>query len=185
MDKTAQGKKDTPENTVKSRTAGMLISQELFFSPDGATREFSLVLHDVQAYISGKYSVLITDGGTEEVKAQVKRYIAKYVQDYRLSVAGMTQVQLVDALYTEMAEFSFLTKYIFGAGIEEIDINAWNDIEVQYSSGIAKKLEERFDSPEHAINVVRRIPSEQLCLEAIFRIQKINLRRIKLQVHWN
>ncbi|WP_088224633.1 CpaF/VirB11 family protein [Desulfosporosinus sp. FKB] len=132
-------------------------NQGLFFSSDGAAREFGPVLHEVQEYISSKYAVLITDGGTEEVKAQIKRYITKYVQDYRIAVAGMSQEQLVDALYTEMAEFSFLTKYIFGAGIEEIDVNAWNDIEVQYSSGITKKLDEHFDSPEHAINVVRRM----------------------------
>lgn len=132
-------------------------NQELFFSPGGATREFNSVLQEVQEYITGKYATLITDGGTEEVKAQVKRYITKYVQDYRLAVAGMAQAQLVDALYTEMAEFSFLTKYIFGTGIEEIDVNAWNDVEVQYSSGVTKKLKERFDSPEHAVNVVRRM----------------------------
>jgi pilus assembly protein CpaF len=157
MDKVSHEDNDTSENQGRAMAASMLSNQELFFSPDGATREFNSVLRDVQAYISGKYAVLITDGGTEEVKAQVKRYITKYVQDYRLAVAGMTQLQLVDALYTEMAEFSFLTKYIFGAGIEEIDINAWNDIEVQYSSGITKKLEEHFDCPEHAINVVRRM----------------------------
>lgn len=137
--------------------ADMTGNQELFFSPGGATREFNSVLQEVQEYITGKYATLITDGGTEEVKAQVKRYITKYVQDYRLAVAGMTQAQLVDALYTEMAEFSFLTKYIFGTGIEEIDVNAWNDVEVQYSSGVTKKLKERFDSPEHAVNVVRRM----------------------------
>jgi pilus assembly protein CpaF len=99
----------------------------------------------VLEYISSKYATLIIGGGTEEVKAQVKRYIAKYVQDYRISVAGLTQPQLVDALYTEMAEFSFLTKYIFGAGIEEIDVNGWNDVEVQYSSGVTRKLDEHFD----------------------------------------
>ena len=69
----------------------------------------------------------------------------------------MTMVQLVDTLYTEMAEFSFLTKYIFGTGIEEVDVNSWNDIEVQYSNGRNEKLEEHFDSPEHAINVIRRM----------------------------
>ncbi|HRS64897.1 MAG TPA: CpaF/VirB11 family protein [Spirochaetia bacterium] len=141
----------------KPHNISMTGNQSLFFSPNGAAREFGSVLHEVQEYISSKYATLITDGGTEEVKAQVKRYIAKYVQDYRIAVAGMTQTQLVDALYTEMAEFSFLTKYIFGAGIEEIDINAWNDVEVQYSSGVTKKLDEHFDSPEHAVNVVRRM----------------------------
>lgn len=56
-----------------------------------------------------------------------------------------------------MAEFSFLTKYIFGTGIEEIDINSWKDIEVQYSDGRCEKMEEHFESPEHAINVIRRM----------------------------
>ena len=149
-------KKDRGKSAVLPDTA-MTENQELFFSADGATRDFRAVLHDVQEYISSKYATLITDGGTAEVKAQVKRYITKYVQDYRLAVSGMTQAQLVDALYTEMAEFSFLTKYIFGVGIEEIDVNAWNDVEVQYSNGTAKKLDEHFDSPDHAVNVVRRM----------------------------
>lgn len=32
-----------------------------------------------------------------------------------------------------------------------------DDVEVQFSGGVTKKLEEHFDSPEHAINVVRRM----------------------------
>ena len=146
-----------PMTADRPHSVNMTCNQDLFFSSDGAARDFSSVLHEVQEYISSKYAALITDGGTEEVKAQIKRYITKYVQDYLIAVSSMTQEQLVDALYTEMAEFSFLTKYIFGAGIEEIDVNSWNDIEVQYSSGITKKLDEHFDSPEHAINVVRRM----------------------------
>jgi Type IV secretory pathway, VirB11 components, and related ATPases involved in archaeal flagella biosynthesis len=81
----------------------------------------------------------------------------KFLSTAKNGLISMTQEHLVDALYTEMAEFSFLTKYIFGTGIEEIDVNAWNDVEVQYSSGVTKKLDERFDSPEHAVNVVRRM----------------------------
>ena len=69
----------------------------------------------------------------------------------------MDRQELVDTIYTEMAEFSFLTKYVFGTGIEEIDINSWRDIEVQYSGGVTKKLTERFESPQHAINVIRRM----------------------------
>lgn len=149
-------KKETGQPNILS-ALNITGNQNLFFSSGETVREFRSVLQDVQEYISSKYATLITDGGTEEVKSQVKRYITKYVQDYRLAVADMTQAQLVDALYTEMAEFSFLTKYIFGTGIEEIDVNAWNDVEVQYSNGATKKLDERFDSPAHAINVVRRM----------------------------
>ena len=131
-------------------------TRNLFFSPEEETKDFSTVLHDVQEYISSKYSTLIIAGG-DDVKEQVKRYIGKYLMDYRIAVKGKSDQQLIDDLYNEMAEFSFLTKYIFGAGIEEININSWRDIEVQYSSGEYVKLDERFESPEHATNVIRRM----------------------------
>jgi pilus assembly protein CpaF len=144
----------SPDTLMETKA---LCTHDLFFSPQEDAQNFDSVLRQVQEYISGKYSTLIVEGGTGEVKAQVKRYIAKYVQDNRIAVKGMTGEQLVDALYTEMAEFSFLTKYIFGTGIEEIDINSWRDIEIQYSGGRDEKLAEHFDSPEHAVNVVRRM----------------------------
>ena len=137
-------------------------TQNLFYRSEN-TKQFGEVLDEVQSYISSKYSALVVDGinnvgsGNDEVKKQVKRYIGKYLLDYRLSVEGMTQEELIDKLYTEMAEFSFLTKYIFGTGIEEININAWDDVEVQYSNGTTVKLDEHFESPDHAINVVRRM----------------------------
>ena len=131
-------------------------SRNLFFAPQ-SEKNFQTVLKEVQEYISSKYSMLILDENNEEVKQQIKRYISKYVMDYRIQVKGMNDMELIDALYTEMAEFSFLTKYIFGVGIEEININSWRDIEVQYANGVCKKLEEHFESPEYAINVVRRM----------------------------
>lgn len=131
-------------------------SHDLFFAA-AEGKEFATVLQDVQEYISSKYATLIVEDGSEEVKEQVKRYIRKYLIDNRIAVDGLTLEQLVDKLYTEMAEFSFLTNYIFGNGIEEINVNSWKDIEVQYSNGESVKLKERFDSPEHAVNVVRRM----------------------------
>ena len=132
-------------------------THSLFFAPETEKQDFQIVLKEVQEYISSNYSVLITDQGLEDAKEQMKRYISKYVMDERIAVKGMEGQELVDALYTEMAEYGFLTKYIFGKGIEEIDINSWQDIEVQYSDGRNEKLKEHFDSPEHAINVIRRM----------------------------
>ena len=131
-------------------------SRNLFFSPQ-AEKDFQTVLKDVQEYISSKHSMLILDDNNDEVKEQIKRYISKYVMDYRIQVRGMNENELIDALYTEMAEFSFLTKYIFGAGVKEININSWRDIEVQHANGTCEKLTEHFESPEHAVNVVRRM----------------------------
>jgi pilus assembly protein CpaF len=132
-------------------------NQSLFFTSGNEEKEFSAVLHDVQNYISNNYAELITGAESEDIKVQIKRYIGKYLLDSRVAVNGMSTSQLIDALYSEMAEFSFLTKYIFGTGIEEININSWRDIEVQYAGGRYKKLVEHFESPTHAVNVVRRM----------------------------
>ena len=133
---------DLPRRTIATEAAAGQRVHSLFFTPESESKDFSSVLQDVQEYISGKYSTLITDGVGADTKEQIKRYISKYVQDRRIAVRDLSGEQLVDALYTEMAEFGFLTKYIFGSGIEEININSWRDIEVLYSSGQMVKLEE-------------------------------------------
>lgn len=137
--------------------ARALQTRDLFFAAAGKARDFASVLREVQEYLSKEYSSLVTGDGTDEVKAQIRRFAGKYIQDHRIAVEGMTTDELIDGIYSEMAEFGFLTKYIYGEGIEEIDVNAWDDVEVQYSGGVTKKLAEHFDSPEHAINVVRRM----------------------------
>ena len=137
-------------------------TQNLFFKSEKKW-DFSDVLKEVQTFISNNYSSLVVEGlnkinsENDEVKEQIKRYIKKFLLDQKISVEGFSQDDLIDKLYSEMAEFSFLTKYIFGTGIEEININSWDDIVVQYSDGRSVKLDERFDSPEHAINIVRRM----------------------------
>ena len=131
-------------------------ASDIFFAPLDKGMPFSEVLSQVQSYLSGTYATLITDSG-DEAKEQMKRRIARYLQDNRMAVDGMTQGELVDTLYTEMAEYGFLTKYIFAEGIEEIDINSWRDIEIQYSDGRTVKLDEHFDSPDHAANVIRHM----------------------------
>ena len=118
---------DLPRRSLNTESAGGYRAHSLFFTPENEGQDFNTVLQDVQEYISGKYSALITEGGDEDAKAQIKRYITKYVQDRRIAVKGYSGDQLVDALYTEMAEFGLLTKYIFGTGIEEINVNSWRD----------------------------------------------------------
>ncbi len=131
-------------------------SHDLFFAPTKVS-DFPSVLEDVQEYISQNHASLLLEKNKEDAKVQIKFQIQKFLADNRLSADGMSEEELVDRLYTEMAEYSFLTKYIFSKGIEEININAWNDIEVYYSGGKKEKLDEHFDSPQHAVNVVRRM----------------------------
>lgn len=158
VEKTEEPEEEESEPSHVQKTGGRsLRTHDLFFAAEDTSQDFTSVLREVQAYLSKEYSSLVTADGNEEVKAQIRRFAGKYIQDHRIQVTGKTTDELIDAIYSEMAEFGFLTKYIYGEGIEEIDVNAWDDVEVQFSGGVTKKLTEHFDSPEHAINVVRRM----------------------------
>ena len=128
----------------------------LFFNTSKNTRSFAEVLAQVQEYLASKYSTLITDN-PEEQRQQITAYIAKYLNDYSLGVEGMDHEALIDKLYTEMAEFSFLTPYLFASDVEEININSWKDTKITYADGRVIPSKERFQSPQHAVDVVRRL----------------------------
>lgn len=130
-------------------------ASSVFFTEKN-TADFSEVLEKVQTYLAQEYSDIISKQD-EFGKAQMKRLIARFLAEHRLTVEGLSIDELTDKLYTEMAEFGFLTKYIFADNVEEIDINSWRDIEVQYADGRNEKLSEHFASPEHAENVIRRM----------------------------
>lgn len=129
---------------------------KLFFEEGNVNKELSTVLKEVQEYISSKYSSLISDK-PEEQKEQIKSYISKLLIDYGFIVEGFSFDELVDRLYAEMAEYSFLTKYLFSKEVEEININSWKDIKITYSSGRIDPTDERFNSPDHAVDVIRRL----------------------------
>ena len=131
-------------------------TREILFAPQIKEKDFATVLAAVREHISGSYPGLISQGD-DEARAQIRRYTLQFLQDQRLGVKGYTPSALADALYAEMAEFGFLTKYIYGEGVEEIDVNAWDDVEVQYSGGQTIKLGEHFDSPGHAVDMIRRM----------------------------
>lgn len=128
----------------------------LFFDTVRNKKTFPEVLSEIQEYIAGKYSTLVT-GDPGEQRQQITAYMAKYLNDYSLGVEGMSRDQLIGRLYAEMAEFSFLTKYLFATNIEEININSWKDVKITYSDGRMVPAKERFESPRHAIDVMRRL----------------------------
>ena len=129
---------------------------KMFFEEGNINREFSSVLREVQEYISGKYSSLISDNPLEQ-KEQIKSYISKFLMDCGFTVEGFSFDELVDRLYAEMAEYSFLTQYLFSKDVEEININSWKDIKITYSDGRIEPADEHFNSPDHAVDVIRRL----------------------------
>lgn len=125
-----------------------------FFQSKNKT--FEEVLKDVQEYISSKYSTFTMKDKKAQIK-QLKMYISKYLMDYQLSVDGYTTENLIEKIYQEMSGFSFLTPYLFSKDVEEININSWEDIKISYSNGEEIPSKEKFSSPTHALDVVRRL----------------------------
>jgi pilus assembly protein CpaF len=128
----------------------------MFFDDGGINKPFTAVLTEVQEYISSKFSTLISDNPDEQ-KKQICAYIAKYLTDYSISVDGYDFDGLIARLYVEMAEFSFLTQYLFSNEVEEININSWKDVKITYANGKILPASEHFNTPQHAIDVIRRV----------------------------
>ena len=116
--------------------------------------DFLSLLGKVQQHISEKYSESLTN--TDKL-TQLKSYIEKYLRDTGYSVDGMDITSLTDKLYSEMAEYSILTKYLNREDIEEINLNGWNDLAITYTDGSLEKMNEHFYSPQHAVDIVKRL----------------------------
>lgn len=115
---------------------------------------FFALLNKVQQHISENYVASLSD---PEKYGQLRTYIEKFLYDSGYTVDGLTFRELSDRLYTEMAEYSVLTQYLGREDIEEINVNGWDDIAVTYTDGRIEKSEEHFFSPQHAVDIVKRL----------------------------
>ena len=111
-------------------------------------------LEETQLYISKYYATALMD---EDKHDQLKAYIEKFVLDNGYLVDGFTDEELVNRLYSEMVEYSILTPYLGAPDIDEINVNAWDDVVLTYSDGRMVKTEEHFHSPGHAVDIVKRL----------------------------
>ena len=118
------------------------------------TAEFVSLLNRVQQFVSEHYAAALADASKA---GQLRSYIEKYLQDHHCRIEGMTSPELSDKLYSEMAEYSILTEYLGREDIEEINVGGWDDIAVTYTDGKIEKAEEHFYSPQHAVDIVKRL----------------------------
>ena len=115
---------------------------------------FVPLLNKTQQYISEHYAASLSDSSKY---GQLRSYIEKYLHDTGYTVDGMNFRETVSKLYSEMAEYSILTNYLGKDIIEEININGWDDIAITYTDGRIEKAEEHFYSPQHAVDIVKRL----------------------------
>ncbi len=116
--------------------------------------ELSSLVGLTQSHIAKNYAAALID---KSKTAELKAYIGKYLYDTGYSVAGYDTKGLVERLFTEMAEYSILTKHLADPDLEEININGWDDVALTHLDGRIEKAEEHFFSPQHAIDIVKKL----------------------------
>ena len=135
---------------------------DIFFTPvANQSITYDQILEDVQRYFSENHASTIAEAGGgsngERAVGLLKELMVQYLVKRKYTIEGLTTKQLCEQLYEDMAGYSFLKKWIYKPGIEEVNINAYNDIEVIEAGGRSIKIPDKFSSPQHAIDVVRRM----------------------------
>lgn len=134
---------------------------DIFFAPTANnTLTYDQILEDVQRYFSENHASTIAEAGEENADRAIivlKELMIQYLVKRKYAVDGLSTKELCEKLYEDMAGYSFLKKWIYRSGVEEVNINAYNDIEVIMNSGRSIKIPDKFSSPQHAIDVIRRM----------------------------
>ena len=115
---------------------------------------FDQLLKETQEYMSKTYGLELYAADKRDA---MKQLIKQFMKDNNYYIASVSLADAAEQLYREMAEYSLLTPLLQRKDIEEININAWDDIQIIPSNGQPYKLEEHFTSPQHALDVVRRM----------------------------
>lgn len=122
------------------------------------TADYMGVLESVRSSIALNHSAELGAALDNEHSAKtLKTLILKYTAAY---MAGMDYDRdaLVERIYQDMAGMGVLTRYLQDPTIEEININAYNFIELSRPSGIQYLYDaEAFASPEAALDIVKRM----------------------------
>ena len=130
---------------------------DIFFTAnasEGVTYE--QILEDVQRYFSENHASTISGEG-DKAGELLRELMTQYLVKRKYALEGMSTGELCANLYEDMAGYSFLRKWVYMPDVEEVNINAYNDIEVIMSSGRSIKIPDKFSSPQQAIDVVRRM----------------------------
>ncbi|MBQ7152648.1 MAG: type II/IV secretion system ATPase subunit [Clostridia bacterium] len=107
----------------------------------------------VQSHITQDCPRTLEQGRRDLIRAEAERFI----RETKLEVPGFDDKTLCDRILCEMLDYSLLTAYLGRNDIEEINVNAWDDIAITYTDGHTEKLRDTFFSPLHATDVVRRL----------------------------
>lgn len=120
--------------------------------------DYSKLLESVRSNIAEKHSKELSSAlGSADAAKTLKTLILKYcVQD--LAGKEFDREKLVEKIYQDMAGLGILTEYLYDPNVEEININGYNVVEINYPDRIRYLYDkEAFPTPTAALDIVKRM----------------------------
>ena len=120
--------------------------------------DYSKLLENVRSVIAEKHSSELSSAlGNADAAKTLKTMILKYCVE-ALSGKEFNQAGLVEKIYQDMAGLGVLTDYLYDPNVEEININGYNVIEINYPDHIRYLYDkEAFPTPTAALDIVKRM----------------------------
>lgn len=116
------------------------------------------LLENVRAVIAEKHSKELSSAlGSADAAKALKTLILKYCVDI-LAGKEFDQDKLVERIYQDMAGLGVLTDYLYDPNVEEINVNGYNVIEIDYPDHIKYLYDrEAFPTPTAALDIIKRM----------------------------
>lgn len=116
------------------------------------------LLENVRAVIAEKHSKELSSAlGSADAAKALKTLILKYCVDV-LAGKEFDQDKLVERIYQDMAGLGVLTDYLYDPNVEEINVNGYNVIEIDYPDHIKYLYDrEAFPTPTAALDIIKRM----------------------------
>jgi len=120
--------------------------------------EYQTLLETIRSVIAAKHSAELSSALDDADAAEaLKTLILKYcIQE--LAGCEFEQAPLVERIYQDMAGLGILTDYLQDSNVEEINVNGYNVIEINYPDHIKYLYDsEAFSSPTAALDIIKRM----------------------------
>ncbi|MFB0920051.1 MAG: ATPase, T2SS/T4P/T4SS family [Oscillospiraceae bacterium] len=120
--------------------------------------DYTKLLENVRSIIAEKHSQELSSALSSADAAQIlKTLILKYcVQELAGSI--FDHAALVEKIYQDMAGLGVLTDYLYDPNVEEINVNGYNVIEVNYPDHIKYLYgDDAFPTPTAALDIIKRM----------------------------
>lgn len=118
---------------------------------------YESALAKTQAYLSEHHAQTLAETVLQEQARDTVRYLTEqFLTSNKVYVAGMSIRELTNRLYRDMAGYSILEEPLADPNVEEILVNAYNDVEIIDERG-RHKYHESFATPEQGHDIARRL----------------------------